>query len=86
MISCRTVAELISKEQDAQLRLAQRVNLEIHVFLCVGCRRFRRQLKFVDNALKEYFSSDLTPALEFGLTTNAKKRLESIIDQRLSDE
>ena len=86
MISCRTAAELISKEQDAKLRLAQRVNLEIHVFLCVGCRRFRRQLKFVDNAVKEYFSSDVMPAPESVLTADAKKRLESIIDQQLSDE
>ena len=86
MISCQTAAKLICNELDRRLGLPQRVNLEIHSILCVGCRRFRRQLKIVDLAVKEYLSDEIIPISESGLSITTKERLELMIEQELCDE
>ena len=84
MITCRRATELISKELDTELPLAQRVGLEIHSLVCSGCRRYRRQLSAVDNAVRELLAapaSDRDAALSAASKESLKAALQGLLDQ-----
>ena len=57
MITCRRAAELISWEQDASLPFHQRAGLGFHTLLCGACRRFRRQVEVVEEAVDEFLAA-----------------------------
>jgi hypothetical protein len=44
-LACREHTALFSQELDAPLRRGQRVGLWVHLRVCEGCRRFRRQVR-----------------------------------------
>ena len=83
MISCRRATELISAELDAELSLPQRVRLGFHSIVCTGCRRYRRQLRDMENAVEEFFACNHSDVL---LPCASKARLKAEIDRLLKDE
>ncbi len=44
MLTCRQATRLLSDAQDCPLPLNQRAALKFHVLICVGCRRFAKQM------------------------------------------
>jgi hypothetical protein len=53
MISCEEASRLISESFDRTLPFRLRLALRVHLFFCRACRRFRRQLFFVQRAVQE---------------------------------
>ncbi len=49
-ISCEQYAEYASREIDGKLTPWQRLLFKGHHVLCMVCRRFRRQLRLIDEA------------------------------------
>lgn len=47
---CRRTAELLSQEREHALRLTERAALRLHLWMCVGCRRYARQLDLLGQA------------------------------------
>ena len=43
MLSCKEVTHLLSEAQDRKITLPERVNLEMHLAVCKGCKNFRNQ-------------------------------------------
>jgi hypothetical protein len=60
--SCKKVSELLSQAQDRRLTVGEKCGLYLHLALCEGCRRFRRQLEFIREAMKRYVESGETRA------------------------
>ncbi|MDP3638841.1 MAG: zf-HC2 domain-containing protein [Azonexus sp.] len=56
MLSCKEVTHLLSEAQDRKTTLAERVNLEMHLAICKGCRNFRNQMGFLRKACQHYTS------------------------------
>ncbi len=84
MITCRSSAELFSRELDTELPFRQRVGLEIHLLVCSGCRRYRRQLSTVENAVREFLAappSDRDAALSAASKDNLKALLRGLLDR-----
>ena len=54
MISCKEASRLLSQRQDRPLGLFQHAKLRAHLFACVTCSRFARQLDFMRVALYRY--------------------------------
>lgn len=52
--SCAEAARLLSDSQDAQLDLAARVGLRLHLAICRSCQRYKRQLELMRKALQIY--------------------------------
>ena len=50
MLTCRDASRLLSKGQEQTLRLRERWALKIHMFFCVSCRHYARQLRWMDQA------------------------------------
>lgn len=55
MLSCRHVTELCSQEQERRLTLHERLLMRMHLTVCVGCTRFRKQLNFLRRASQRFF-------------------------------
>jgi hypothetical protein len=60
MLSCKQATELMSQEQDRSLGLSERIGLRLHVWICVGCTNYRRQLSLLRAACRR-LSSGGTP-------------------------
>ena len=62
--SCAEATRLLSESQDKPLPLAARVGLRLHLAICGGCRRYRKQLeqmRIVFNALPDQLTVEPLP-------------------------
>ena len=55
MLSCKDVTHKLSEAQDRELSLSERLQLEMHLAMCHGCRNFKRQMSFLRMACRRYF-------------------------------
>lgn len=52
MLSCKESTHLISATQDRPLTVAEKLGLRMHLLICTGCRRYRRQIDFLQQACR----------------------------------
>lgn len=50
MLSCKQVTRLVSQSHDRRLSAMERWRVRMHLWYCLGCRRFVRQMKFLSMA------------------------------------
>jgi hypothetical protein len=83
MGSCKRAGELISHSLETRLSLWQGLALAIHLFGCNACRRFRQQLRLVDQAARAWARSDRTTEAAAGaaLSGAARERIRRAILQ-----
>ena len=56
MLSCKDVTHKLSEAQDRELSLSERLQLEMHLAMCHGCRNFRKQMNFLRMACRRYMT------------------------------
>ena len=75
---CKEVARLVSESLDRDLSGPERLKLRMHFLMCVLCRRFARQVRFVRDTLRRHpdrlDGQDLSPPP--GLSTEARDRIK----------
>jgi len=54
MLTCKEATRLISESLDRDLPFRRRLGLRIHLVLCRLCRRYARQLFFLQTLLRNY--------------------------------
>ena len=52
MLTCKDASRLISEGQERHLNFGERWGLRIHLWMCVNCRRFERQIGLLRKALR----------------------------------
>ena len=85
-MTCRRFAELMSWELDTDLPLVQRARLGLHVVVCGACRRFRRQLGAVDEAVGEFVAGPRAGDRAASLPRETKDHLRAVILTLLNEE
>ncbi len=75
---CKEVTRLVSESLDRDLSGPERLALLVHFLMCVLCRRFARQVRFVRDALRRHpdrleGQDLLSPP---GLSTEARDRIK----------
>jgi hypothetical protein len=74
MLTCREAVRLISAREDRRLRWPERVGLRLHVAICVLCRRYARQIRFLSDVLRTNSgNSSLLPTAR--LDAEARRRI-----------
>lgn len=53
MMNCQQTSRLLSQSLDRPLSFRERLALRLHVSMCGACRRFARQLRFINRAAAE---------------------------------
>ena len=51
--SCKEVSQLVSQGLDRRLGFVERVRLRLHLAICDGCTSFKRQMDFLQAAVKK---------------------------------
>jgi hypothetical protein len=87
-VSCKRAGELISLSLETKLDLWQRLALAVHLCGCRWCRRFRRQLRLVEQACRTWARSDRTTEADAGpaLTGEARERIWRALHQALEED
>ncbi len=52
MLTCKDASHLISENQERPLGFRERWSLRMHLWMCVNCRRFERQMTLLRAALR----------------------------------
>ncbi len=60
MLSCVKATELMELREVAPLSLVKKVQLQMHVAMCSGCKNYMKQTKLINQLLNKNFNS--TPA------------------------
>ena len=82
MMTCKDASHLISERQDRPLGFRERWSLRMHLWMCVNCRRFARQLALMRQAMRlpgwraedDVQGADLTP--------EARERIRNTLAER----
>lgn len=53
MLACKEASHLISMRQERPLGFRERWGVRMHLWICVGCRGFERQLTVMREVLRE---------------------------------
>jgi predicted anti-sigma-YlaC factor YlaD len=48
MLSCKETSLLVSQARDRRLSWAERIRVRLHLWMCSQCRRFERQLNWLN--------------------------------------
>jgi predicted anti-sigma-YlaC factor YlaD len=54
MLNCKEATRLMSEAQDRQLSMGEKLQLEMHLAMCRGCRNFREQMDFLRLACRRF--------------------------------
>lgn len=52
MLTCKEATRMISEGQDRVLAVRERIQLEMHLTMCRGCRNYRQQMAFLRAACR----------------------------------
>ena len=88
MVSCKRAGELISLSFETKSSLRQRLVLAVHLCGCRWCRRFRRQLRLMEQACRTWARSDRTTKAAAGaaLSAEARERIRRALRQALPED
>jgi hypothetical protein len=84
ILTCREVSQLLSERQERPLGFRERWGLRLHLWLCVSCRRFERQLELLRGAmrsLRQRAEADAA-AGDAGLPPDARERIRRALRGR----
>lgn len=59
MLTCKDATRMMSEAQDRSLSVGERLQLEMHLAMCRGCRNFRQQMDFLRAACRRFMGRTL---------------------------
>jgi len=86
MLTCKDASRLISERQDRPLGFRERLSLRMHLWMCVSCRRFERQLALMRQALRLPPRRAVDDAQGADLTPEARERIRKALAERNEHE
>jgi hypothetical protein len=54
LLSCKEATRLMSQAEDRRLSGGERIKLRLHLYACVACSRFARQLALMREAVARF--------------------------------
>jgi hypothetical protein len=75
MLTCKDTSRLISEGQERHLRLRERWGLRLHLWICVNCRRYERQIHLLRQALRMLALQAEMDTQGPGLSPEARERI-----------
>ena len=84
MLSCKDVTQLISESMDGSLPPGKRIGVHIHLFMCLFCARYKRQLLLIRETVRRLASLEETPGGLFPgtLSEDARERIRQSLRSR----
>jgi hypothetical protein len=86
MLTCKDASHLISERQERPLGFRERWGLRLHLWICVGCRRFERQVALLRQALRKLGQRIEADASTAELPPEARERIRKALAERRGHE
>lgn len=82
MLTCKDASHLVSHSQDRPLSFRERWALRLHLWMCVSCRNFERQVALIRRVLRqpEHAAPPDTPDRQ--LPAEARERIRRAIAEQ----
>jgi len=61
MLKCRENTILVTKSLDQKLTLVERLEMKMHLAMCDVCKRYAKQLHWLDDAFRKKMSEEKLP-------------------------
>lgn len=81
-LTCKEATRLISERQDRPLGFREGWSLRLHLWICVYCRRFERQLSTLRLALRQLRRNTEQDVEGLDLPQEARERIRRALAQR----
>lgn len=76
MLSCKQTTELASNRLDAPINGWQKLGMGLHLALCANCRRYAKQLKFLQRVFTNADNQALGPLLSDEARQRIRQKLQ----------
>lgn len=76
---CRKIVPLISQSMDRQLKLREWLQMKLHLLICSWCVRYKKQITFLRQILRQQERSCSSIASTAGLNDAARDRINQSI-------
>ena len=83
LLECRDISKLITRSMDEPLTLGQKLRLRWHLLICKYCRRFQRQLFWIQNVLQRRLEMTSEEIKEVHLSNEAKERIKRALTRNI---
>ena len=75
---CKEVSTAFARGEYASASIFTKLRLQLHLAICRHCRRFKRQMELIEQALKTYAFPTPGPAAVAALEHASLKRMEHL--------
>jgi hypothetical protein len=82
MLTCKDASRLVSENQERPLGFRERWGLRLHLWMCVSCRRFERQLELMRRLLRLSIHRAEDEADDKNLSPEARERIRKALAER----
>lgn len=82
MLNCKDASHLISERQERPLGVRERWGLRLHLWMCISCRRFERQLALMRQALRKLGQRAEADAAGTDLPPAVRERIRKALAER----
>lgn len=82
MLNCKDASHLISEREERPLGFRERWGLRLHLWMCISCRRFERQLALMRQALRKLGQRTEADAAGTDLPPEARERIRKALAER----
>lgn len=82
MLTCKDASHLISENQERLLSFRERWGLRMHLWMCVGCRRFQQQMVLLRRAMHKLAQRTGEDAAAADFPTAARERIRKALVER----
>lgn len=86
MLTCKDASHLISERQERPLGFRERWGLKLHLWMCVNCRRFERQMALMRQALRKLGERTEAEAASTEFPPEARERIRKALAKRSGHE
>ena len=85
-LSCEESARLASESFDRDMPRGERLAVRLHALCCRSCRRYRKQLVFLGQAVRRMADAVTAPSAPASLSPEVRERISRILGRKADED
>lgn len=83
MISCKKASRLASEKMEHSLSFSERILLKMHMIICKTCIQVEKQIKDIQNILKNSFNAEENLTLNEKLPEQIFQKIKKLLKEKI---
>ncbi len=85
-LSCKESSRLVSESLDMDLPRGERLAVRLHALCCRSCRRYRKQLVFLGQAVSRIADTLTAPSARASLSPEVRDRISRMLEREAGQD